>query len=70
VDPEGPAGQQDIQRGDVITQVDRTQVDSVEAYRQALDTAKKAGSKYVVLRVTHKVQGEIMTSVVDITPNW
>jgi serine protease Do len=69
VDPEGPAAE-DLRPGDAITQVDRTQVDSADAYRQALDTAKKAGAKYVVLRVTHKVQGEVMSSVVDITPNW
>jgi serine protease Do len=69
VDPQGPSAQS-LKPGDVITEINRTKVDSADAYRQALDTAKKAGAKYVVLRVSHKVQGEIISSVVDITPAW
>ncbi len=69
VDPEGPSAQ-DIRPGDVITEVSRTKVDSVDAYRQALDTRRKAGAKYVVLRFSRKQQGETMSTVVDITPDW
>lgn len=69
VDPQGPAAES-LKAGDVITEVNRTQVDSAAAYRQALDSAKKAGAKFVVLRITRKVQGEIISSVVAITPDW
>lgn len=69
VNPDGPSAES-LKAGDVITEVNRTKVDSAAAYRQALDTAKKAGARYVILRVTRKVQGEVISSVVDITPRW
>ena len=69
VNPDGPSAET-LKAGDVITEVNRTKVDSAAAYQQALDTAKKAGAKYVVLRVAHKAQGEVISSVVDITPEW
>ncbi len=69
VNRQGPSADT-LRAGVVITQVNRTKVDSAAAYRQALDTAKKEGRQYVVLRIVHKVQGEVISSVVDITPEW
>ena len=70
VDPNG-ASARSLKPGDVITEVNRTKVDSSAAYRQAIDAAQQAGAKYVVLRVSSKLpQGEVISHVVDITPDW
>ncbi len=49
VDPNGPAADDGIQPGDVITQVNRRPVTSVGAAVAELDKAKRAGSEVLVL---------------------
>lgn len=57
-------------KDDVITAVNRTTVTSAAEYRAALNAAKEAGAKFVVVRITRKADDRVLSTVVDITPDW
>lgn len=70
VDPDSPAYGL-LDRGDVITHINRTRVNDVDDYRKALDKARKEKAKFLVIKFARKTEdGEVVNGVVDITPQW
>ena len=70
VDPNGAAANV-LQPGDAITEVNRQAVSNVADYKAALQQAQQAGMTYVIVRVTHKdEQGQVISTVVDLVPQW
>lgn len=52
VDPDSPAGQAGIKRGDVITQVDRKDVKNLNDYARSVHEARKQGKDKILLLIT------------------
>jgi serine protease Do len=51
VDPDGPAADQGLASGDVILQVEGKKIGGVNDFRNALEAARKAGKRTVLMRV-------------------
>jgi len=69
VDAGGPAHGKLI-KGDVISTVNQTSIESLADWENALEAARASSKSYVVLRVVRKVDDEILHSIVDISVAW
>lgn len=69
VDPNGPAAEK-IEKGDIITQVNRQPVKNLDDYDKAIKQAKESDNNYVILHLVRIVDGEMQPLIVDITVNW
>jgi serine protease Do len=70
VDPDSPAAGS-LQRGDIITKINQAPITSLEDYQNTLEEARKAKAKFLIIHFTRRLEdGEVMSGVVDITPNW
>lgn len=62
VDRTGNAAKHGIQGGDVISEVNQTEVDSLRALRTEIEKAKDAGRDYVLFKVTRR-EGSLFVTV-------
>ncbi len=69
VDAGGPAAES-VEKGDIITQINRQPVKSLDDYQQAIEQAKESGKDYVILHLLRMVDGEVHRLIVDIAVNW
>ena len=70
VDADSPAAGK-LSRGDVITRINGKPVRSLDDYEKILETAKKAKTKFLIIRVAQKSEeGETLYTVVDVPTNW
>lgn len=69
VDPGGPSAGK-LREGDVITEINRTPIADATQYRQALEEARKAQAKYVILRFWRQMEGEKSSLRIDVVPKW
>ena len=65
VKEDSEAGKRGLQAGDLITQVAETPVNEAKDVMDAVDTIRKAGRKFVLLRVTHNNQTTFVTLPVE-----
>jgi serine protease Do len=66
VDADSPAGQKNIRRGDVITEVAQQNITSPEDFATKLDAERKAGHRVVLLQVSR--EGELTFIPVRLDP--
>ena len=69
VDSSGPAAGK-VKAGDIITHINRQSITSLDEYNAALDQAQQSGRDYVILRVTRKADGEVLSFITDIPVEW
>jgi len=69
VNPDGPSADR-LMTGDVITRINRTDVNSVADYNKALDEARAAKSAYVIVGYERNVDGDVVSGRVSIKPRW
>ncbi|MCE5218641.1 trypsin-like peptidase domain-containing protein [bacterium] len=69
VDPNGPSANK-LDRGDVITQINRTKVNSIDDFSKALDEAKKANMKYVIVGYDRFAGDEWISGRESVLPKW
>ena len=69
VDADGPAAGK-LRMGDVVIQINRTKVMTMDDLKRALAEAKKSGKKYVMVFYERNVDGDTVRRHEDIEPEW
>lgn len=60
-----------LQKGDVITKINNSEVRSLDDYEAAVREARKAKAEFLIIRVSRTAQdGSTISSVVDIPTDW
>jgi serine protease Do len=65
VKDDSEAAKRGLQPGDIITQVGETPVESAQGVSDAAASARSAGRKYILLRVTHGSDSLFVTLPVE-----
>jgi serine protease Do len=69
VDPSGPAATE-LQPNDVITHINLIPVKDVASYESALESVRSQGKDYAIVRAKRVLQDEVVTALVEISPEW
>ena len=59
------AAKRGIQAGDIITQVGETPVENAQSVIDAVEAARKAGRKFILLRISHGTEAPFVTLPID-----
>jgi serine protease Do len=60
-----------LERGDVITRINNKEIRSLDDYESAIQEARKAKAKFLIIRFTRRSEsGEPVSSVVDVPTQW
>jgi len=69
IDANGPAADK-LEKGDIVTGVNRTKINSLADYKAAVAEAKRSGKKYVMVFFERKVDQDWVRNSADIEPQW
>lgn len=69
VDPEGPAAGK-LSENDIITKINATDIAGTGDYKTALEAARQAKAKYIILRIVRQEEDQTIKAFVSLEPKW